>query len=602
MNVLVTGTGGFIGFHLAKELVARGHQVRGLFLPQENAGPCEELGVDIFRGDLTDPESLKGVTSGIDTVFHLATRTLDWGTRKQFEEVMVDGTRHLLEESAGDISRFVYVSSIAAFGLNRDLEGANEDSPRMESGIPYCDTKIIAEDTVKRICRDKGIAWTIVRPANVIGPGSVWVREILDAFLRGPFPLINGGKEPGAFVYVTNLVDGMIRCAASDKAVDRIYLFRDDYPMTWGEYIRLIGGLVGKKPVGKIPFRAAWTLGAVCETIFTPLGIRPPVTRLAAGVMGKNNNVDARRAREELGWRTMVSQDQAMEEIAAWAREEYRTPDTGKVIDFHNQLVCITGGSSGIGLETACLLAQKGAHLVLIARDEKKLNAACQTVESHRRSSHQKVVAVPLDVSDFSAVQSTSQSLLQDVGVPDILINNAGVLVSDYFENIDAPAFDNLMKINVYGVRNMTAALLPAMKARKKGRIVILSSLAGLVGIFGYTGYCASKFALIGFSEALRSEVKPHNISVSVVCPPKVTSPMDEKEAETITPETRAVKGMAGTLTPRETARAMIRGIQQKRFLIIPGMRAKLLYLAQRFSPGFISRAITDFIIRRAQP
>lgn len=307
MNVLVTGTGGFIGFHLAKELAARGYRVRGLFLPQEDAGPCERLGVDVFRGDLTVPESLRGVASGIDTVFHLATRTLDWGTRKQFEAVMVDGTRYLLEASAGSISRFIYVSSIAAFGFNRDLAGVNEDSPRMECGIPYCDTKIIAEDTVKKICREKGIGHTIVRPANVIGPGSVWVREILDAFLRGPFPLINGGREPGAFVYVTNLVDGMIRCAESDRAVDRTYLFRDDYPMTWGEYIHLIGSLVGKKPVGKIPFRLAWFLGSVCETIFTPMGIRPPVTRLAAGVMGKNNNVDASRAKEELGWRTLVS-------------------------------------------------------------------------------------------------------------------------------------------------------------------------------------------------------------------------------------------------------------------------------------------------------
>ncbi len=326
MKVLVTGTGGFIGYHLAKELVNRGYQVRGLFLPNEDAGPCEKMGIEIFRGDLTIPESLNGITQEIDTVYHLATRTLDWGTRKQFEAVMVDGTRNLLLHSKGKSKRFIYASSIAAFGVGRDLAGANEESPQIECGIPYCDTKIIAEKTVKTFCRSHGIAYTIVRPSNVIGPGSVWVREILDAFFRGPFPKINGGKEPGAFVYVTNLVDGMIRCAESEKAVDRIYLFRDDYPITWGEYLDTISGFVGKKTIGNLSFTSAWFLGSVCEKLLTPFGIRPPITRLAAAIMGKNNNVDASRAKEELGWSTRIPQDQAMKEIHEWVLESYRFP------------------------------------------------------------------------------------------------------------------------------------------------------------------------------------------------------------------------------------------------------------------------------------
>ncbi|RJP77774.1 MAG: NAD-dependent epimerase/dehydratase family protein [Desulfobacteraceae bacterium] len=326
MNVLVTGTGGFIGYHLAKELKTRGCQVRGLFLPQEDAGPCAALGIEVFRGDLTVPETLHGVSEGIHTVYHLATRTLDWGTRKQFERVMVDGTKNLLIESKGKIARFIYVSSIASYGVGRDLAGANEDSPQMECGIPYCDTKILAEQAVKTFCQSNHIAYTIVRPSNVIGPGSVWVRETLDAFSRGPFPLINGGKEPGAFVYVTNLVDGMIRCAGSEQAANRIYLFRDDYPITWGEYLNTIGGWVGKKTMGNISFKTAWLLGSVCEKLLTPLGIRPPITRLAAGIMGKNNDVDASRARNELGWSTKVPQDQAMREIQEWVLQHYRVP------------------------------------------------------------------------------------------------------------------------------------------------------------------------------------------------------------------------------------------------------------------------------------
>ncbi len=601
MNVLVTGAGGFIGRHLAEELIQRGYRVRGLFLPDEDAGPLETMGVEVFRGDLTLPATLAGIGEGIDTVYHLAARTLDWGTRKQFETVMVDGTRNLLAVCRGRVSRFIYVSSIAAYGLGRDLVGLDEDGQQVACGIPYCDTKIMAEDLVRTFGRDNQMAYTIVRPANVIGPGSVWVREILDAFLRGPVPLIDEGKQPGAFVYVANLVDGLIQCVLSAEAAGRTYLFRDDYPITWGEYVKTLGRLIGKKPFGSLPFRVAWFLGAISEKLCTPLGIRPPVTRLAAGIMGRNNNVNASRARDELGWSTRVSQDQAMQAIQDWVHKEYRVPEQKKITDFHNQLVVITGGSSGIGLETARLLAGQGAHLVLIARDAKKLKDACRLVEAGRRSPHQKVVAVTLDVSDRATVMQAAGKLMDDMGAPDILIHSAGILLSDYFENITEQDFDRVMKTNVYGVWNMTAAMLPGMKARRRGRIVILSSLAGLIGVFGYTGYCASKFALIGFAETLRSEVKRHNIAVSVVCPPKVTSPMDVAEQKTITPETRAVKVLAGTLTPEETAKAVVRGIRSSQYLIIPGVMAWLTYLAQKVAPGFVSRAITDLIIRRAQ-
>ena len=135
-----------------------------------------------------------------------------------------------------------------------------------------------------------------------------------------------GGKAPGAFVYIQNLVDGTIIAAESEKAIGKIYHFRDDYPITWGEYLKTLGQWVGKKPLGSIPFTLAWGLGSFFEKTLTPFGIRPPMTRLAAGVMGKNNDVDNRRARQELGWKSHVSQDEAMKEIESWVQAHYRIP------------------------------------------------------------------------------------------------------------------------------------------------------------------------------------------------------------------------------------------------------------------------------------
>ena len=323
MNILITGAAGFIGFHLTRELVKHGHRVRGLLLPRENGEALAKRGVEIFRGDLTAPDSLAGVADGMDIVYHLAARTLDWGTRKQFETVMVEGTRNLLEACQGRVTRFVYCSSVAAYGLGRNLDGFDEAAERRVCGIPYCDTKIMAEDLVADFGDAKALDYTIIRPANVFGPGSVWVKEVLDALRRGPFPLIDQGRAPGAFVYIDNLVDGMILAGLSDIAIGKTYLFRDDYPITWAEYIKILGGWVGKVPTRGIPFRLAWALGSFCEKLLVPLGIRPPMTRLAAGVMGRDLSVDASRARQELGWKSRVSQDEALQRIRAWVATSY---------------------------------------------------------------------------------------------------------------------------------------------------------------------------------------------------------------------------------------------------------------------------------------
>ena len=323
MNILVTGAAGFIGRHLVKTLVKKGHFVRGLLLPQENGDELADLGVEIRRGDLTRPDSLVGVAQNMDTVYHLAARTLDWGTRKQFKAVMVDGTRNVLVESRGHISRFVYCSSIAALGLGKALAGLKENADRKVCGIPYCDTKILSEDLVKEFCTQNSIDYTIIRPANVFGPGSVWVREILDAFERGPFPLINKGRAPGAFIYIDNLVEGMILAGQLDIAVGKTYHFRDDYPITWAEYLKTLGSWVGKTPKGGLSFKVAWTLGGIVEKLLSPLGIRPPMTRLAAAVMGLDNSVDNGLARQELGWESPISQNEAMKRIESWAKTNY---------------------------------------------------------------------------------------------------------------------------------------------------------------------------------------------------------------------------------------------------------------------------------------
>ncbi len=323
MKALVTGATGFIGSVLVKELVARGHRVRALAFPEEQVSALVKQGAEIARGDLTRPESLHGICDGIDTVFHLAGRVTDWGTKRQFYSAIYDATGNLLQEAAGKASRFVYVSSIAAMGMGRHLKGVKETDLPRKSGVYYNDAKADAEALV-RSYHDRGrIACTIVRPANVTGPGSVWVRDIIDQMKKMPVPLFDHGRYSSSFVYVDSLADGIIRAGTMGIAAGKAYHFRDDWSVTWKEYITELGSFIGKRPRGNLPFRLAWLIGLMLEKILNPLHVRSPLTRLNVGVLGRDNDVDTALARAELGWRTTISYEEAKEKIGAWVRSNY---------------------------------------------------------------------------------------------------------------------------------------------------------------------------------------------------------------------------------------------------------------------------------------
>ena len=268
---------------------------------------------------------------------------------------------------------------------------------------------------------------------------------------------------------------------------------------------------------------------------------------------------------------------------------------------YSTQCAYITGGSSGIGLETAVLLASLGCRLVLLARDQARLDEACRYIEGQAGQTGRQIHAVStvsMDVSNNDEVREKIKAAVVHYGIPDILINSAGIGTADYFEKISYESFDAVMKINVYGTRNTVSAVLPYMKQNGHGHIVNLSSAAGLMGMFGYSLYSTSKYALIGFSECLRSELKPYHIQVSVVCPPEVKTPFIEEEVKTLPPEARAVKRLAGCLQPEYVAKKIVKGIEKNRFLIVPGLLTKLLYFNHRISNGHLTRITSDWVIR----
>jgi nucleoside-diphosphate-sugar epimerase len=279
---------------------------------------------EIRTGDILAPESLKGLADGADVVFHLAARVTDHGSRRQFRAAIVGGTRNVLRASAGRAGRFVQVSSTTACGVGRHLRGRKEDDPCSRSGVPYSDAKLEAEALVGSHGSWFPEGFAIVRPSNVLGPGSPYVDEVCRRLLS-PFgvPLIDGGRHDASLVCVDNLVDAIVRSGTRPEAAGRTYHVCDDWQVSWKRYLTDLSSFLDKSPKGHIPFHLAWAMGHVLERLCAPLGLRPPVTRLAAAIMGRDNHVDTSRAQTELGWQTRVSYAEAMRQIGGYVHRAF---------------------------------------------------------------------------------------------------------------------------------------------------------------------------------------------------------------------------------------------------------------------------------------
>jgi 3-dehydrosphinganine reductase len=240
------------------------------------------------------------------------------------------------------------------------------------------------------------------------------------------------------------------------------------------------------------------------------------------------------------------------------------------------QHVIITGGSSGIGKATAKQFIQRGANLSLIARDPDKLAAAKQELESFA-ATEQQIHTVAADVSDRHQSQTSIEQAIAQLGAPDILITAAGIAHPGYFQDLPLEIFEQTMAINYFGSLYCIRATLPAMIDRQQGHIVLISSGAGLIGIYGYTPYCPTKFAVRGLAESLRGELKVQGIQVSIVYPPDTDTPQLIAESRTKPAETKAITASAKLRSADEIATAICQGIDNHQFAIAPGTEMKIL-------------------------
>ncbi|PZD73269.1 putative NAD-dependent oxidoreductase [Acaryochloris thomasi RCC1774] len=223
------------------------------------------------------------------------------------------------------------------------------------------------------------------------------------------------------------------------------------------------------------------------------------------------------------------------------------------------------------------MLAQQGASLTLIARTASKLEETRQAIERQGLQNSQQVLTLTADVSDRAQVEKAIGDAIATLGPPDLLITCAGIAHCDYFQNLSLEMCEQAMAVNYFGSLYCIRAVLPAMEQRRQGHIVVVSSGVGLIGLYGYSAYSPTKFALRGLAESLRGELKPLGIGISIVYPPDTDTPQLAQENLTKPLETQRISSTAKTWTAEQVAHTILSGLKNKKFMIAPGQEMTVL-------------------------
>jgi len=263
---------------------------------------------------------------------------------------------------------------------------------------------------------------------------------------------------------------------------------------------------------------------------------------------------------------------------------------------YKDKVVVITGGSSGIGLALAREFAKQQAQLVLVARDKEKLAAARSNIE---QVSLVTILTFSADVSDQDAITSAINEAGTKLGKIDVVINNAGITSCGRFNDQSTEDLEKCLFVNYLGAVYTSKAAWRLLK-QSGGQLSFVSSVAGYIGLIGYSSYSPTKFALTGLAESLRMEGKSENIRVSIIYPPDTDTPMLAYEKQYGLPETMALSKNIKAVSPEKVAKIYLKGLMSNKFEIYCDFNSRLLLRIKAVFPGLFTR-ITDNIVKKAQ-
>jgi len=249
--------------------------------------------------------------------------------------------------------------------------------------------------------------------------------------------------------------------------------------------------------------------------------------------------------------------------------------------EFTGATILVSGAGGGLGRALAVRFAQAGARLVLVDRDAEGIDRCA--VEIHGTGGD--ALAVACDVTDPAACADAVRTAVDRFGGVDVLVNNAGITHRSAFAATDPVVIRRVMDVNFFGAMNLTHAALPHL-LRSNGAVVAISSVAGFAPLIARTGYAASKHAMHGFFESLRSEVQPLGIDVTMVCPSFIATAIDRNALGADGRPARHAQVVVGRrLTAEAVAERICDGVARRRRLLLIGRTARQAWWVSRLAP-----------------
>jgi len=320
--VAVTGATGFLGSNLVQALLARGYDVRALARDSSKARslPAE---VTTLTGDICDVDVLASLVEGCDWVFHTVSnfRTAS-GPPESYESINVRGTGSLLAAArVAGVKRVVHVSTIGVHGDVRDSP-ADENAP-FNPGDLYQETKLKAEKLALEAGRPDGMEVVVVRPCSMYGPGDLRMLKMFRMISKGTFFKVGPCQENFHAVFIDDVIDGILKVAVTPGVSGEVFILGGPSYLPLEEYIDTAARAVGvSKPRIRLPYWMLISAAWLCEKIFVPVRLEPPLHIRRVRFFKNNRAFAISKAREQLGYEPQVSLIDGMRRTVDWYRDQ----------------------------------------------------------------------------------------------------------------------------------------------------------------------------------------------------------------------------------------------------------------------------------------